>query len=176
MKIPIVCLLSVSPMISFWPSFYIVMSSSFYCRSVLMGSSLSRNTYSDHIRRRYSQSWHRMNTFRTSGPLQSFPQQVEQQTTQQYSHVLGQALTSNADLLSWCSEPSQPQGLHQGWTQTSLYPLVIHSTGLYTTSFYLFLFCSFSNHSSNSIHNFGTQFHKNNNICFRAYLYSAGTQ
>ena len=34
----------------------------------------------------------------------------------------------------------------------------------------------FSNHNSNSIHNFGTQTQKNNNTCFGTYLYSVGTQ
>ena len=47
--------------------------------------------------------------------------------------------------------PVNHKGLHQGWTQTLIYLQVTHSTSHYTTS----LFCS--NHSSNSIHNFGTQ-------------------
>ena len=66
--------------------------------------------------------------------------------------------------------PVNHKGLHQGWTQTLIYLQVIHSTSHYTTS----LFCS--NHSSNSIHNFGRQNQKNNNTCFGAYLYSASTQ
>ena len=33
-----------------------------------------------------------------------------------------------------------------------------------------------SNHSSNSVNNFGLQNQKNNSTCFEAYLYSVGTQ
>ena len=51
------------------------------------------------------------------------------------------------------------KGLYQGWKQTSLYLLVIHSTRLF-----------FSNHNSNYVHNFRTQ--ENNNTCLGAYLYS----
>ena len=62
------------------------------------------------------------------------------------------------------------KGLHQGWTQISLYLQVIHFTSHYTTSLF------FSDQSSNSVHNFRKQTQKNNKICFGAYLYSAGTQ
>ena len=67
--------------------------------------------------------------------------------------------------------PVKNKGLHQGWTQTSLCLLVCHSTSHYTTSFF-----SPSNHSLNSMNNFGTQNQKNNNTCFGASLYSASTQ
>ena len=59
------------------------------------------------------------------------------------------------------------KGLHQGWTQTSVYLQVIHSTSHYT---------EYQKHSSNCIHNFETQNQKNNNTCFGAYWYSASTQ
>ena len=73
-------------------------------------------------------------------------------------------------LVSWCFEPNQPQGITSGLnTDFSLSP--IYSTSHYTTSLFFF-----SNHSSNSIHNFGTQNQKNNNTCFGAYLYSVNTQ
>ena len=65
--------------------------------------------------------------------------------------------------------PVKHKRLHRGWTQTSVYLQVIHSTSL---SFLL----SPSNHSSNSIHDFGTQNQKNNKICFWAYLHSTSTQ
>ena len=72
-------------------------SSSYYCRSVLLESNLlSHNTYSGRVRRQHHQSWHRMSTFRISGPLKKlFSQQVEQQTIKRCSHALGQVLTSN---------------------------------------------------------------------------------
>ena len=66
--------------------------------------------------------------------------------------------------------PVNHKGLHQGWKQTSIYLQVIHSTNHYATSPFI------SNHNSNHIHNFGMQTQKNNNTCFGAYLYSAGTQ
>ena len=66
--------------------------------------------------------------------------------------------------------PVNQKGLYQGWKQASIYPLVIHSTRHHTTSLL------FSNHNSNYTHNFGTQTQKNNNTCFGAHLYSAGTQ
>ena len=78
-----------------------------------------------------------------------------------------------ADVLS----PVNYKGLYQGWTQTSIYLQVIHSTSHYTTSlpvlvffvcFVLFCF-SLSNHSSISIHNFGRQTQKNKNTCFEAW-------
>ena len=40
----------------------------------------------------------------------------------------------------------------------------------------LFHTSHFSNNSSDSIHNFGTQTEKNNNTCLGAYLYPAGPQ
>ena len=51
-----------------------------------------------------------------------------------------------------------------------VYLLVIHSTSHYTTSLF------FSDYNSNYIHNFETQTRKNNNTCFGAYFYSAGTK
>ena len=48
-KIHIVNLLRVSQMINFWPSFYTVMTSLFFCLSVLKETSLSHSTYSGHI-------------------------------------------------------------------------------------------------------------------------------
>ena len=76
-------------------------------------------------------------------------------------------LISNlADALS----PTDHKGLYQGWKQTSIHLLVIHSTNRHTTSFF------FSNHNSNYIHNFGTQTQKNNSTCFGAHFYSVGTQ
>ena len=66
--------------------------------------------------------------------------------------------------------PISHKWLHQGLKQTSVYLQVIHSTSHYTTNLFL------SNYSSNSIHNFGTQTQKNNNTCFGACLFSAGTQ
>ena len=59
---------------------------------------------------------------------------------------------------------------YQGWKQSWIYPLVIHFTRRYATSF------SFSNHNSNYINNFGTQTHKSSNPCFGTYVYSANTQ
>ena len=50
---------------------------------------------------------------------------------------------------------STTKGLYQGWKLTSFYLLVIHSTSHYPTSLF------FSNHSSNYIHNLGTQTQKN---------------
>ena len=66
--------------------------------------------------------------------------------------------------------PISDKGSQRGWTQTSIHLQVIHSTSHYTTSVFL------SNRRSNSIHSFGTQNQRNNNICFGAYLYSASTQ
>ena len=66
-------------------------SSSFFCLSVLMETSLSHDTYTGRVGRQHHRSWPRMNTFRTSGPLQSFSRQVGQQTTLRYSHVQGPA-------------------------------------------------------------------------------------
>ena len=74
-----------------------------------------------------------------------------------------------SQLVSWCFEPSQPQKdycIRAEHKLQSISKVFIHCT----TS----LFCS--KHSSNSINNFGTQNQKNNNTCFAAYLYSAGTQ
>ena len=79
--------------------------------------------------------------------------------TTEYSYL------TEAELVSWCFERTQPQWLHQGRTQTSVYLQVIHSTSHYTTS----LYCS--NHSSNSIHNFGTQNQKNNNIFLSLFIF-----
>ena len=66
--------------------------------------------------------------------------------------------------------PVSHKGLFQGWKQTSVYLLVLHSTSHQTTS------VLFSNHNSNYIHNFGTQTQKNNSTCFETYLNSTGTQ
>ena len=60
--------------------------------------------------------------------------------------------------------------LLQDWKQISVYLQVIHSLSHYTTSLL------FSNHNSNSVHNFGTRTKKNINTYFWAYLYSVGTQ
>ena len=66
--------------------------------------------------------------------------------------------------------PVSHKRLYQGWKQTSIHLLVIHSTNHYTTCFF------FSNHNSNDIHNFGTQTKTNSSTYLGAYLYSAGTQ
>ena len=48
-------------------------------------------------------------------------------------------------LVSCALSPVNHKGLYQGWTQTSVYPLVIHSTSHYTTSLF------FPNKRSNSL-------------------------
>ena len=39
-------------------------------------------------------------------------------------------------LLSWCFEPSQPKGLHQGWKQMSIHLLLIPHKSRRTTNFF----------------------------------------
>ena len=43
-------------------------------------------------------------------------------------------------LVSWCSEPNQPQRITSGWTQTSFCLKVVHFTSHDTTSLFLFSF------------------------------------
>ena len=51
--------------------------------------------------------------------------------------------------VSWCLSPVNHNGLHQGWTQTSLYLQVIHFTSHQTTSGVGFFFlCLFRGHST----------------------------
>ena len=82
----------------------------------------------------------------------------------------------NTVAVSWLVNTLSPvnnKGIHQGWTQNfNLSPSYSFHKSLYHKSFNFF----FSNYSSNSIHNFGTQSMKNNNTFFWAYLYFVNTQ
>ena len=83
-------------------------------------------------------------------------------------------MNHNCKLFGWCFEPSQPQRITSGLnTNLNLSPSYSCHKSLYHK---LLFFVFFSNHNSASIHNFGTQNQKNNNTCFRAYLYSMSTQ
>ena len=69
------------------------------------------------------------------------PEQQKQQQQKQRRHLV-QQLVCYLVLLA----QSTTKGLYQGWKQTSVYLLVIHSTSHYTISLFL------SNHNSNYIH------------------------
>ena len=90
-----------------------------------------------------------------------------------YSQKAGQACKAHkkSGPFSWlvgALSPANHKRLYQGWKQTSIYPLVIHSTSCYTTSLFL------SNHNSNHIHSFGTQTQKNKNTCFWSQIIFRG--
>ena len=80
-------------------------------------------------------------------------------------------------LVSWCFEPSQLQRITSGLNSNfSLSPSHSFHKSIHHKSFLslsLSLSLSLFNHSSKSIHNFGTQ---NQKKSFGAYLYSRSTQ
>ena len=61
--------------------------------------------------------------------------------------------------------PVNPDELYQSWKQSSIYPLVSHSTSHYMTSVF------FSNYNSNDIHNFRPKTHKNNNMFWNLFIF-----
>ena len=80
----------------------------------------------------------------------------------------------SAELVSWCFEPSQPQTITSGLnTNFNLSPSYSLHKSLYHKSsfFFFFFFISLSNHTSNSIHNFGTQNQKNKHMFWSLYIF-----
>ena len=78
-------------------------------------------------------------------------------------------------LVSPCFKPRKQQRITSRLnTNFSLSPSYSHS--FHKSLYHKFFFFLFSNHSSISIHNFGTQNQRNNNTCFGAYLYSTSNQ
>ena len=86
--------------------------------------------------------------------------------SEQYHHNSSEHFNNNW-LVSWCFEPTQPQGITSGLKiNLILSPSYsFHEPFCHKSSFS-------SNHYPNYIDNFGTQTHKISNTCLGAYFYS----